>query len=174
MACVACLGGMSALAGAAEPPRLPPLMRKLMDCRAVSAADARLACFDAQTDALGRAVDTREVVVTDRTEIRRARKSLFGLALPSLDIFGGDGRDEKGGEEEGVSQIDARIARAGRNNLGKWLIVLEDGARWEQIDDRSLPRDARAGQPIRIRRAAMGSYLANVDGQIAIRVRRIN
>ena len=29
------------------------------------------------------------------------------------------------------------------------------------------------GQPIRIRRAAMGSYLANVNNQIAIRVRRI-
>ena len=93
--------------------------------------------------------------------------TLFGLALPDLGLFGDDN------EEEGVSEIQSTVHSATQNALGKWIIRLEDGARWIQIDSRELARDPRPGLPVRIRRAAMGSYLANVDNQIAIRVRRV-
>ena len=98
-----------------------------------------------------------------------ARRTLFGLSVPDLGIFGGGD-----GDEEGVSRVETTIASAGRNPDGRWTFRLADGARWVQADSRELGRDPAAGQPIAIRKAAMGSFLANVNKQIAIRVRRVN
>lgn len=165
-----------ALAGgvrAQQPPEArPDLFKKLIDCRAIAESAARLACYDERVAALDAAEAKQDVVVVDRGQIRKARRSLFGLTLPRLGIFGG-GREEEA-EEEGFSQIDSTIQSARRNRDGKWVLVLDDGARWVQVDSRSLLPDPAAGQPIRIRRAALGSYLANVGKQTAIRMRREN
>lgn len=153
----------------------PPMVKRLLDCRSVADRDSRLACFDEQAATVAGALAKQDIVVADRTQIRKARRSVFGLSLPSLDgLFGSREHDGAGKEEEGVSEIQATIAHATPDRDGKWLIVLEDGARWMQIDTNQLPRDPKPGRPIRIRKAAMGSFLANVDGQIAIRVRRVN
>lgn len=117
------------------------------------------------------AADRQEVIVADRTQIRKARRSLFGLTLPSLDIFGGS--DAEQGEGEGFSEIESTIRQAYVQSY-RWNVVLEDGARWVQVDTKPPSRDPRPGQKIRIRRAALGSFLANIDGQTAIRMRRQN
>ena len=49
---------------------------------------------------------------------------------------------------------------------------MEDGAVWQQIDTTRLPREPKAGQKVKIKVAAMGSYFANVNGQRAIRMKR--
>jgi hypothetical protein len=167
---------LAALAGAAPAEQAresrPDLFKKLIDCRAITESAARLACFDERVAALDAAEAKQDVVVVDRGQIRKARRSLFGLTLPRLGIFGG-GKEEEA-EEEGFSQIDSTIQSARRNREGKWVLILEDGARWVQVDNRSLLPDPAAGQPIRIRRAALGSSLANVGKQTAIRMRREN
>lgn len=164
------------LAGAAPPEQArearPDLFRKLVDCRAIADPAARLACYDDRVAALDAAEAKQDVVVVDRGQIRKARRSLFGLSLPKLNIFGGGREDEAG--EEGFSQIESTIQSARRNRDGKWVLILKDGERWVQVDNRSLLPDPVAGQPIRIRRAALGSYLANVGKQAAIRMRREN
>lgn len=164
-----------ALAKADEPAR-PEVLSRLIACRSVSDSAARLACFDAQSAALDQAERQRDVVVVDRGQIKKARRSLFGLELPDFSLFGGadkDGKDKGAPEEEGISRIESTIVQASQGPTGRWTLVIQGGARWQQIDTRDLARLPRAGMPILIRRATMGSFLASIDKQIAIRVRRI-
>ncbi len=113
------------------------------------------------------------MVVVDRAQVRAARRSLFGLTLPNLAILDGGAKDaeEKG---EGFTEIETTIGRAYRGSDGHWVMVLADGAKWLQTDTRELPGDPAAGKKIHIRKAALGSYFANINGGIAIRVQRQN
>ena len=151
----------------AAPPPPPQALTRVFDCRQVQAAEERLACYDRQVEALQAAAASQEVVAYDREQIRRTRRSLFGIALPDLSIFGG------GEDEDGVTQLESTIRALRQDAYGKYIFTLADGARWAQIDSREMRATPRVGQPIRIRRAMMGSYLANVNNQIAIRVRRV-
>lgn len=163
------LGAVASAGYAAPPAKRPPAFQKLVDCRAIADPDQRLACFDREVAAVAAAEGRQDLVVIDRAKVRTARKTLFGLQVPDLGIFGG-GDDG----EEGVGRIEAKIASVGRNPDGRWTFRLVDGARWVQADSRELGVDPAAGQTVAIRKAAMGSFLANVNKQIAIRVRRVN
>lgn len=173
MACIIATPAMSS-AGEQREPRADAF-RKLVDCRGVKEDAARLACYDAQVAALDSAEANRDVLVVDRKQIQKTKKTLFGLSLPALAIFGDD--DEAGaGKAEQVNEIETTIKSAApiRGQAGRWMITLEDGARWAQTESRSMSRDPKPGMKIRIRKAAMGSYFANIEGQTAIRVRREN
>jgi hypothetical protein len=168
------MGGLAVAAQAAEMPRgRPEVFKKLLDCRAITEAAQRLACYDGQVAALESAEAKQDVVVVDRKQIREARKSLFGLTLPKIDLFGGSDDDSKP-QEEGFSEIETTVSRASLRGDGKWFLVLADGAKWVQTERKTMVRDPKAGSTIKIRRAALGSYMANIDGQNAIRVRREN
>jgi hypothetical protein len=164
---------ISAASAAAQTPaptrQSPAVVSDVLGCRALTDASARLACFDRAVAALGAAQTTGDLVTVDRQDLRKARKSLFGLTLPNLQILGGDNENS-----EEASQIETRIVRTGPRADGKWFFELAEGGRWEQIDSRGFIRDPAAGQTIKIRRGAIGSFLANVNDQRAIRVRRIN
>ncbi len=147
----------------------PQAITRVVECRAIASAEERLACYDGAVAAMEQAQASGELVAMDRQQVRRTRRSLFGLTVPNLGIFGDDNDDE-----EQASRIESTVRAATQNAIGKWIIELEDGARWLQTDSRNLNFPPRRGQPIRIRRAAFGSYLANVNDQVAIRVRRIN
>lgn len=161
------LAAQSAPPGQTARPNLPAAFTRAVACRQVAEPQERLACYDREVAALATAEAASEIRVVDRQEIRRTRTSLFGLTLPDLNIFGGD-RDDP------MNEINGTIRSATQLSDGKWAFTLEDGARWVQIDGRELSAYPRAGHPIRIRRAAMGSFLANVNRQTAIRVRRSN
>ena len=108
-----------------------------------------------------------EIRVVDRQQVRSTRRSLFGLTLPDLNIFGGDADDP-------MNEINGTIRSVNQLGDGKWAFTLDDGARWVQIDSRDLSSYPRVGHSVRIRRAAMGSFLANINRNTAIRVRRSN
>lgn len=161
-----------------KPPAAPPaVVQKLLDCRSVADATARLACFDASVAALASSVATREVLVADKEEVKKARRGLFGLALPTFNLFGADkdevAEGEKKDERGALTEIEATITAARPSRSAGWRFVLDDGSVWLQTDAIGFRRDPKPGMKIRIRRAAMGSYLANVDGQLAVRVKRI-
>jgi hypothetical protein len=162
---------MATATAAAQAPQQqrPPILTRLVQCRTIAATAERLACYDREVAAMDAAEASRELVVMDRQQVQRTRRSLFGLALPDLGIFGGD--DDT---EEEAARIESTVRSATQNANGKWIIVLADGARWVQVDSRNLAIEPRSGHPVRIRRAVMGSYLANVNDQAAIRVRRVN
>jgi hypothetical protein len=152
---------------AAESP--PRAMTKLLECRSITDAAARLVCFDREVAAFDTAVATREVVVADREEVRSARRKLFGLTLPSISLFG---RDDDARSE--ILSIEAKIVSASQGRDGKWRLELDDESRWAQTDTETPKRTPKPGMDIRIRRGAVGSYLANIGGATAIRVARVN
>lgn len=154
--------------GAAQRAAPPEAFTRAIQCRTIADPQERLACYDREVAALAQAEQQNEIRVVDRQEVRRTRRSLFGIALPDLGGIFGDNQDG-----DSVNEINTTIRSARQDPYGKWHFVLEDGAQWQQIDSRNLSSDPRPGQPIRIRRAAMGSFLANVNRQIAIRVRRV-
>ena len=146
----------------------PQALTRVLDCRTIQSPAERLACFDREVAAMQAAEASRELVVVDRQQLRRTRRSLFGLTLPSLGLFADDNDDP-----EIVNEITGTVRTVSQNAYRRYTFTLEDGQRWAQIDGTDLGIEPRRGDPIRIRRAAMGSYLANVRGQIAMRVRRL-
>lgn len=164
---LAFLSGGTAVSASEQRPR-PAQFVKLVDCRSITDSTARLACYDREVAAIEQAERDQEIVLFDKEQVKSARRTLFGLTLPTFDIF-----KNAEGTGEGFTNIEAKIKQVNRNAIGKWIFTLDDGAQWVQIDSRELVSDPRPEQTIAIRRASMGSFLANVNGQIAIRVRRI-
>jgi hypothetical protein len=162
-------GALAGTAGAQTAPREAPpaAFARAVQCRTIADAQQRLACYDREVAALEQAERTAEIRVVDRQQVRRTRRTLFGLDLPDVDLFGG-------GDDDAVSEVNSTLRSVTQTGLGKWIFELEDGARWVQIDSLNISPDPRAGHTIRIRRGAIGSFLANVNGRRAVRVRRQN
>ena len=139
----------------------------LSRCRAIADGTQRLACYDTAAGAIDHAERTGDVVVLDRTQVRETRRRLFGLDLDSVNIF------NRGERPERVDSIESTLARASGGDRGQpWMFELADGSVWRQIDGERLRTNPRPGVPVSIRRAAVGSYLMNVNGARALRVRR--
>jgi hypothetical protein len=156
-------------AGAADakrPPQTgtPTQVQRLMDCRGITAADQRLACYDREAAAINQAIASNDLVMIDKEKARAAGRSLFGFSIPNFGgLFG------SGGE---ISQIDGTIKSTGRNQDGGWVITLEDGSVWTQTDD--WPGlDARAGKKVVVKRGVLGSFWLSIPGQNGIKVKRI-
>ena len=104
-----------------------------------------------------------------REQVREARRGLFGLTLPRIKLF-----DDDGDEGDEIAEIESTIKSARTIRSGKWVISLEDGAVWLQTDyPRSSMRDPKSGDSITIKRAALGSYMAKVNGGRAFKVKRV-
>jgi hypothetical protein len=156
---------------AASRPQQPALFQALVRCRAIAEAAARLQCFDEAAAALAQAAERRDIVVVDRGQVRESRRRLFGLALPRLPIFGGGDDDDRPDPEE-ITELEGTVARASQDPYGRWVVRLQDNSLWVQTDNNRLALAPRPGQPVLIRRAALGSYVMRVNGQPGIRVQR--
>jgi hypothetical protein len=156
-----------ALGLAAKPaPTRAPVIQSLLDCRAVSDSAGRLACYDKAVASLDQAEHSGDLVTIDREQRREVRRQAFGLTLPSLAMF------DRGEKTEETEKVTVKLASARLDPLGKWIIELDDGAVWRQIDDNALYRKPIKGVMAIVHRGALGSYLMNIDGQQAIRVHR--
>ncbi|MFO6445816.1 hypothetical protein ACLBKU_01605 [Erythrobacter sp. NE805] len=144
---------------------VPAALKEVLDCRAIAEREARLDCYDKQVSLLEAARTRDDLIVVDREQVQEAKRGLFGLTLPQLKLF------SRGGEEE-VSEVESTIAAIRYDPAGKFVFILKDGAKWVQSDTRVVR--PKVGDTIRIRKAAMGSFLANINGATAIRVRREN
>jgi hypothetical protein len=140
----------------------------LTRCRALTEPAERFACLERSALALEQAADRGDIVIIDRQQIRTTKRTLFGLSIPRLDIFG------SGGEQEEISEVDGVVASASRNGDGRWSLELAGGARWLQIDDRVLGRSPRAGDKVRIERASLGTFMMKIGRHPGIRVRRLS
>lgn len=144
-----------------------PALKALLDCRGVAENDKRLACYDAAVDSITAAEKKGDVIIVDRQQAQAARRQAFGLDLSALSIF------DRGDKAEEVDRIAGEVTKAVRGADGRWILTLADGATWRQADDRSLSSPPKAGSKVEIRKAAAGSYLMNIDGQTAVRARRV-
>jgi len=150
-------------------------LQAIVDCRRMTDDTARLACFDAAAAKLDDAEAAGQVVVVDREQARAVRKDIFGLQLPSLDIFnlgaGGKGAAASAKGDD-VASITAKATSAYRLGDGKWVIDLDTGAVWRQIDTNVLAIDPHQGSKIEIRKGSLGSFFLKVDGQPAFKAHR--
>jgi hypothetical protein len=173
---LACLAAGLAIPASAQDrrrdvtPQRPEVLNQLTACRAIGDNAERLACYDRQVAALETAEAAREIAVVDRTQIRRARRSLFGLRLPDLGIFGDDSDQSEDGAA--VNEINSTIQAITSGADGRVHYVLVEGGVWAQTEGRR-GRPPRAGQAIRIRRGPLGSFMASVEGRPGVRVIRI-
>ncbi|MFL6849584.1 MAG: hypothetical protein ACJ8EH_01845 [Sphingomicrobium sp.] len=149
---------------AVQPP--PPNFARLVACQKISDSTQRLACYDREVATVSTANAKGDLVVMDRQQIRETRRSLFGLTLPNLGLFG-----DKDGEN---STLETTIKSIGFAPDGKPIYNLVEGGRWQQLEFKTFIVDPAPGQKVRVRRAALGSYLMNVNGEIAVRVQRVN
>ncbi len=148
------------------PKELPPVFEAVVNCRALTSDSERLACYDRSVAALATARDKEDIVVADRATIRETKKGLFGFTLPKLKLFGGT---EKDGDE--VKEIESTISAVRDTADGLAIFTLADGARWKQTDGGNA--FGRPGLSIRIKRGALGSYLASIDKGAYVRVVRL-
>lgn len=153
---------------AAESPKsaTPAVLKSLFDCRAITADAERLACYDAAVGKVNTAEKTGEVIIVDRQEARAARRQAFGLDLSALSIL------DRSEEKTEVDRVVSEVASARQGPDGRWTVVLSDGAVWKQVDGGQLSKSPKKGSRAEIRKASMGSYFMNLDGQRAVRARR--
>jgi hypothetical protein len=154
-----------------RPIETPEIIEELFDCRAIEEPEARLACFDREVAEVFEAQNSRQLVIADREQVRETRKGLFGFTLPKLGIFGGGDDDD---DEEEITEITSTITSIRRMGNGRYFIAIETGARWMQSDSTPVLGNPEAGDAITIKRAAMGSYMAKIEGRRAIRVKRVD
>jgi hypothetical protein len=159
------LSSVAALAVAGDR-AIPAALKRLIDCRSVTADPERLACYDSAVAQLTGVLDKGEVVALDKQQVTTARRQAFGFHLPSLSMFDTSGQPE-------LDRISATVKDAHQRADGTWVIELEDGAVWSQIpDDEHLSRYPHRGSKVEIRKASLGTFFINIDGQRAIRAKR--
>ena len=165
----AALGAMAAASHvAADTPALkrPPALQAVVDCGKIADDGERLKCFDAAVAKMTAAEKSGDLLAIDREQRRAVTRQAFGFALPSLTMF------DRGDKSDEADRLTATLATSWHTPDGKWVFRLQDGAVWRQIDDNYLSRDPHPGSAIVIRRAMLGSYILNVDGQPALKVHR--
>ena len=142
------------------------VLKDLLDCRGLSDPTQRLACYDKAATVMDQAEAKGDIVVVDREQAREVRKQAFGFTLPSMSLF------ERGEKPEQLSKVSGVVASAHPMRNGKWVVTLEGGAVWTQIDTEVLARDPKPGMKVEIQSAALGSYLLSVAGQRSFRAHR--
>ena len=143
----------------------PAQMQRLMACRAIAAADQRLACFDREAAAVDQAIANKDLFMVDKQKARAAGRSLFGFSIPNFGgLFGTEGE---------ISQIDGTIRSTGRNLDGGWVITLNDGSIWSQTDDTPVALEPRKGDKVVVKRGTLGSYYVKLGSQPGFKARRI-
>ena len=130
-------------------------------CRSIPDAAARLACFDEAAAVLEASVKAKDIRIVDRSDVRKARRSLFGLNVPDLGVLGG----ADSGEREAFTEINTtvRAARAAANGRAEITLADEGAAVWQTTDP--MPFPPKSGAKIRIRKGAMGAFFLNVEGR---------
>ena len=166
------LGGAAAVARNPQPAadklrERPEAFQALLACRAISDEKARLQCYDGAAATMEQAADRHDLVIVDRKQVRETKRTLFGIDLPRLNLFGGGDNDA-----DEVKEVEGVVSAAYQDGNGRWVVKLEDGATWAQIDNNVISLRPKPGQKVKIHRGAIGSYIMNVNGQAGVKARR--
>lgn len=139
----------------------------LLACRTVADGAGRLACYDAAAGKMGEAEKSGDIVVVDRAQAEATRREAFGFNIPALSIF------DRGDRSQPLDAMSAVVAQARQGPDGKWLVELEGGAAWQQTDANFLSKKPKPGSKAEIRKAPVGGFYLKLDGQPAVKARRV-
>jgi hypothetical protein len=137
-----------------------------MACRAVTAPEARLACFDREASAMDQAIASKDLVFLDKEKARATGRALFGFSIPNFGGLFGGGEDE-------IKQIEGTVTKTGRNAEGGWVFYLADGSVWSQQDDWPLGLPPERGDKVVVTKGLLGSFRLRLNKQPEIKVKRI-
>lgn len=160
---------MGSSAVAAKKPGEPAraaVVQAVSDCRKLTDDAFRLACYDKAAASFDQAEQQGQVVVIDRDQVKTVRRQAFGLSLPAFTIF------NKGPKEDHVDNIVMTVESSQEQQDGKWVWTSAEGVTWAQIDSEFVSNPPHKGSTVKIRAAAMGSFLCNIDNQRAVRCER--
>ena len=139
----------------------------MSECRAVTVAADRLACFDRRVAAVMAAHGGRELLVVDRRHAEESRRRRFGLGDRSDDRLG-----RKGERQAAVRELSTIIrAAVPAAAYGRWDLRLADGSVWQTID--RLPFPPKVSAPITLRTATLGGYRASIGQGRSFLVKRL-
>lgn len=155
-------------ASAEDERKRPEVFTQVLDCRAIADDQQRVQCYDAAVAALATAEKSDDLLIASREDIQKEKRGLFGLTLPRIGLFSSRNGDEE--KEEPITEITSVLKSASEGRQG-YVFVLEDGSTWYQTDGTYINRP-KPGESITVKRAALGSYMARVDGGLAVRVKR--
>lgn len=161
-ACMAATPALAADAGAAP----PAAVQAAMDCRKIADGAQRLACYDKAMDTLDQALAQGAVVAVDHAQVQAVRRQSFGFTLPSLNLF------DRGAKPEEINEVVLTVESAHQAPDGKWIIELEGGQVWRQIDTGDFSHDPKPGAKATIKKAMLGSYMMMIGGHSPVRVHR--
>jgi hypothetical protein len=166
---IAALAALSTAAVAKDPPKQSPLVGALQACQAIADPGARLACYDKEAGALVTATTKGDVAVVDRSEVRKARKSLFGFAMPKIPFFSGDDSTDVVSDT-----LESTVKSASGIGYGKFRMTIAEGnAVWETTESYGTMRDPRVGDKIVIKRGPLGSYMLRIGSNRGVKGRRV-
>ena len=154
---------------AKDPPKQSQMVGALEACRAIADPTQRLACYDKEAGALLAATQAGEVSVVDKSEMRKARKSLFGFSMPNLPFFSGDDS-----ANEVSDTLESTVTQASGIGYGKFRLTIAEGnAVWETTETYGTMRDPRPGDKISIKRGPLGSYLLRIGNNRGVKGKRV-
>ncbi len=153
--------------GASDTPMGSPLIAALAHCTTIRSDAERLACMDAATAKLVTAERARDVVVVSRDEVKKTKRSLFGLSIDQNAVF--TGHDAPA---DRVEDLDTTLIAASPNG-DRWSLALAEGGHWRTTEP-WRNADPKPGMAVEIRHGALGSYVLRAKGQTTVRVMRIN
>lgn len=166
----------------------------LVECAKIDDPSARLACYDNNIRAAGGQA---------RNTVPGALRGVTGGGAPIVNSGGFGGNDLRGaatsadarpdvprgegsfGNEDirtadrfeapaGPQSIVATVASVQEREPGIYVMTMQDNTQWAFSQaSRNYLRAPRAGSKVEITRGSLGSYLAQVDGQEGVRVRRL-
>jgi len=142
----------------------------LSACRSIAEDAARLACYDTLAEhpapVPAAPAATMPALGAGEATPPPSPAELFGrVASQSEDIV------LRAAGIEPIEEIRAWVTGVQLDPYGKLIVTLDNGQVWSQID--SPAPNLKSGDEVRIRRAAMGSYLlSKVDSKRSSRVRR--
>lgn len=151
----------------AAPPARSEAVAAISRCTAITAPSDRLACFDTAAAAFQAAEQAGDILVIDRGRMAMAQRQAFGTDETPFETLQPAAR-----RPERINSIETTLTSASRSGDGGWIFRLEDGSVWDQVGHDTLVFQNRSGERVRVRRAALGSYMLVVGGSGSVRVRR--
>jgi hypothetical protein len=168
---VAALSAASCRVAAEPSAPMAKQVTALQACRIKTDSADRLACYDRAVDDLSAATASQDVVVIERTEVRKARKGLFGFSLPRIGFLAG--REGNKEDEADAARFEGKIVSAKELRQGGWQFTVEGGAVWTTLETSFTFKAPAPDRVILIERGALGSYSARVGNGGWVRVKRL-
>ncbi len=156
---------------AAEPVPVAKPVAALQACRTIADPVTRVACYDRAVDALNVATTAGDIAIVERTEVRKARKGLFGFTLPRIGFL--TGKPDNAEDVADAKELNTVITGSRSIGNGKWRFTVEGGGLWETVEASMGFSDPLPGRKVLIEKGSLGAYFVKVEKGRRVQAKRI-